>query len=151
MRIETPQSTSIFRGWLFRMFMLVFSLAGFLGVAANTSHRLSVTSDGVPAEIAVASRAQAMPSAWLDDDGQAKAPFTVRIQAPAGPARVADLSLRREVVEALLRGETRQIVHEQGNPQRFLMAGDPPPPFGLGWLAFGIVFLAVFVLSLRLR
>jgi hypothetical protein len=151
MAIQTPQTTSLFRGWLFRIFLLIFGLAGFIGMAADTMHRLSVTTYGVFAEIAAASLRQPLPITWSEHDGSLKAPFTVRIQPKSGPEIVSELFLRRDVVEALLRGEKRNISYEQGNPRRYLLTGDQPPPFGFGWLLFGLVFSALFVFSLRLR
>ena len=150
MAIQTPQTTSLFRGWLFRIFLFVFALGGFIGMAAHTTERLSVTMYGIPAEIAMASVTQTLPTTWSEYNGSLKSTFTVRIQPMSRPEIVSDLFLSREVVQALMRGEKRKISYEEGNPRRYLLAGEEPPPFGFGWLLFGLAFSALFLWSLRL-
>jgi hypothetical protein len=44
-----------------------------------------------------------------------------------------------------------EIVFVKDRPERFLMKGDPLPPFGFGWAAMGLVFFLVFLYSLKLR
>jgi hypothetical protein len=136
--METPQSTSLVRGWTFRIFLLVAALAGFLGTAADTEHRLQISMHGVPATIELASKTQTLPNNWSNYENRLRAPFFVKIKPDNGDRLSAELFLSKEVVEALLKGETRKIVFAEANPRRFIMQDDPLPPFGVGWLIFGL-------------
>ena len=149
--METPQSTSLVRGWTFRIFLFVGALCGFLGTAANTEHRWQISMHGVPAQIEAASPTQAIPDHWSDYEGRLRAPFVVKIKPENRRPILSELFLPKDVVEALLKGETREIVFADGNSRSFIMQGDPLPPFGVGWFLLGSFFLALFLYSLRLR
>lgn len=151
MGIETPVTTTLFQGWFLRIFLLLAAVMGFLGVATTTSHRLNVTVMGVAGEMSAASLRQTLPVHWLATDVGPKADFTVQIRSTGNRSQTTMIHLRRDVVEALLRGETRRLTYEEGNPRNYLLVGEAPPPFGLGWLFLGLAFLAVFLYSLRLR
>lgn len=149
--MQTPPSTGLLRGWTFRIFLLVAAFAGFIGTAADTHHRLQVSTYGIPATIKLASRYQTPPTSWYHHEGSPRASFLVKISPDNGSELTSELYLPKEIVEALLRGESRRIVFADGNPRRFILQGDPLPPFGVGWLVFGVVFLGLFLYSLRLR
>lgn len=56
--METP---TLIGGWVFRLSLLDFGIAGILEAVENTHHRLGVTSLGVPATIVMASSNHPLP------------------------------------------------------------------------------------------
>lgn len=151
MPVETPQTTSLFKGWMLRISLLLVAFMGILGVFENTSHRLYVTSWGIPGEITMANPRQGLPTSWLDTENGPRADLTVRIKSDSQPPQTTNLFLSRTTIEALMRGETKRLTYEKGNPRRHRLDSEPPPPYGFGWLFLGLVGLAAFIFSLRLR
>ncbi len=68
-----------------------------------------------------------------------------------GKESFASLFLPKEAVDAMLNQQQPEIVFVRERPSRFLMKGEPLPPFGLGWALGGLVLFAVFLYSLKLR
>ncbi len=76
---------------------------------------------------------------------------TSKVKPSEGKEFSTNLFLPKEVVEGLLDGEQQQIIFVKDNPRRFLLKGEPLPPFGFVWSVLGLVFFAVFLYSLKLR
>jgi len=127
------------------------SLGCFVVTLANTMDRLQLSMGGVPATIERASKTQIAPTDWSLYEDQLHALFLVKVKTKDGKESSANLFLTKEVVAALLNGQQGRIIFAKDNPRRFLMHGDPLPPFGIGWFVTGLLFFAGFLYSLRLR
>ena len=147
---DTAPTTKLVTKWKFRLMLLAAALAGFLSVAADAYDRWKF-SHAVHATIRLASKTQALPANWSNYEGKLRAPFVVTVRSADGSERSSELFLPKDVVEALLKGEEREIIYIEDNQRRFLMKGDPLPSISLGWLAFGVAASAVFLWSLRLN
>jgi len=75
----------------------------------------------------------------------------VKVRPAGQEAFNTSLFLAREAVERLMKGETVEIVYVKDNPRRHLLKGEPLPPFGWGWILGGFVFLALFILAMKLQ
>jgi hypothetical protein len=145
------QSTSLVRSWVFRTLLLMMALCCFVVTFADTVDRLNLSTYGIPATIETARAHQQLPTQWSDYAGQSRSLFHVRLKERDGKESATSMYLPRDAVEALLKGELRQIVFVRDNPQRFLLAGEALPAFGLLWLLGGVIFFAIFLYSLKLR
>lgn len=140
----------LFRKWLFRIFLLVGALACFLGNILNISDRWQL-SHGVSATIKAAGKHQEIPRNYSEYEGKLRAVFDVKILSANGNEFITQLFLPKEVIEKLIQGGSAEIVYVKNNPRRHLVKGDALPPYGIGLLLGGLAFLAVFLLSLKLR
>lgn len=125
-------------------------VSSFLAIGPDVHRRLTLATSGVRASIAAAHPNRPPPADWTRRDGVERAVFRVRVQSVQGTEFSSDLYLRRDVVEALARGEAREIVFAAGNPRMFRMADEDPNAIPLVWPALGCVLLGVFVYSLRI-
>src|SRR5438105_4132863 len=148
--MESPQSTGLMRSWLFRIMLLAMALSCFVVTMADTYDRLQLSMHGVSATIQPASKGQTAPTSWASYEGRLRALF-VKIKEKDGKEFSRSLFLAKEAVEKLLTGEQEEIIFVRDNPQRFLMKGEPLPPFSFGWSILGLVFFGVFLYSLNLR
>ncbi len=151
--------------WRFLLILLVTSLICFSISTKNIRDHLQLSMNGVPATIERKSELQTLPLDWLSG----RASFYVKVRLDAGKSSYADsfvkvssdsgkswhaesaFVLSKEVIEALLRGEKKQIIFAEDNPRRFIMKGDPFPPVEFGWLGSGVLFGVLFLYSLKLR
>lgn len=148
--MESQQpSVGLVRAWSFRIWLLVAALAGFVGTIVNTQDRLQFSSKGVAATITRASDTQKVPTDadWLGGQHD----FYVKAVSRDGKESSFTLLLSRPTIETLVDGGQAEIIYVRDNPRRHLMQGEPLPPFGLGWLVFGLASLSVFLYSLQLK
>ncbi|HEY8244337.1 MAG: hypothetical protein ACHQJ7_05195 [Vicinamibacteria bacterium] len=138
------------RKWAFRIVLLLGAITCFFEpvVAALDRHALS---NGVPATIERAGKFAAAPASWTEYEGEPRAVFDVKVRPAGQEAFNTSLFLTREAVERLMKGETVEIVYVKDNPRRHLLKGKPLPPFGWGWILGGFVFLALFIVAMKLR
>jgi hypothetical protein len=140
---------SLVNRWTFIIMLLGMSLSCFVISAANIHDRLQLSLYGVPATIERASQIQTLPLDWSSYSGRAS--FFVKVRSDEGKNSSAELFLSKEVIEALLRNEKKQIIFAEDNPRRFIMKGEPFPPFEFGWLGSGVLFGVLFLYALKLR
>lgn len=140
---------SLVNRWTFIIMLLVMSLSCFVISAENIHDRLQLSMYGVSATIDRASKTQTLPLDWSSYSGRAS--FFVKVRSDEGKNSSAELFLPKEIIEALLRDEKKQIIFAEDNPRRFIMKGDPFPPFKFDWIGFGVLLFGVFLYSLKLR
>ena len=148
--MESPASVGIFRAWYFRIFLLLGVLVGFGSFFDAATDRFALSMRGVSATITLASPSEKLPAegfGWLNNQHD----FRVKATTSDGKESVFTVFLPRQVIEDLVNGGQAGIIYARNNPRFHIMKGEPYPPFGFGWLTFGVVALAVFVLSLRLK
>lgn len=138
------------KAWFFRIALLVFALACFFAPIKTLIDRHEF-SNGVEATIEMASKHVAAPGNWSKHKGGLYASYDVRVHAADGRQFITPLFLSKEVIERLIRGEKAEIIFVKDRPKRHLLKGEPLPTVAWVWVLGGVVFLGVFILSLRLR
>jgi hypothetical protein len=147
--MKSKPTVGLFRAWFFRIWLLVCVLTGFIGAIEHTTDRRQLSVHGVNATITRASDTQRVPAdaGWLSNQHD----FYVKATTTDATESSFTLFLPRDVIEKLVDGGRAEIVYARDNPRRHIMEGEPYPPFGIGWLMFGLAALLVFLISLRLK
>ncbi len=136
--------------WFFRISLLFGAVACFMAPVITMIDRYEL-SNGVPATIERASKYLAAPTQWSDYEGRLHASYEVKVHPVDGPEFVTPLFLPKEVIESLTRGEKAEIVYVKERPGRHLLKGQPLPAIAWGWIVGGVMFMGLFIFSLRLR
>jgi hypothetical protein len=139
----------MFHAWKFRILLLAFGLVGVLGFVTDQVDYWTFRTTGTAAMLERASKA-APPGDKLLSDGVVKQSLQVKFKTAAGPLVIVERYVPLDIVARLLKGEQVEIVYLPDNPPRFVSKGEELP-LGIGWLLAGLLAIAVFAFSLRLR
>ena len=143
------QSAGLFRGWSFRMVLIVIAVVCFIMAADRTHERLQFAMNGVSASIEKARLDQRLPTRWLQYEGASRGSFDVRVRTADGKESMETLLLPRDAINTLMEGGQQRIVFLKNKPRRFKMESAPLPPFGVVLWGVGAAALAAFLYALR--